>query len=63
VFDIERDGFVSAKIYNRDGLRPGDAIMGPAIIDQFDATTVVLAGQGLGVDPYGTLVIESGAAA
>jgi N-methylhydantoinase A len=63
VFDIDRDGFVTAGLYDRDKLRPGDAIDGPAIIDQFDATTVVLAGQTLRVDPYGTLVIETGTAA
>jgi N-methylhydantoinase A len=63
VFDIERDRFVTAGVYDRDRLAPGDVIEGPAIIDQFDATTVVLAGQTLRVDPSGTLVIETGAAA
>jgi N-methylhydantoinase A len=62
VFDVGRGGFVAARIYRRDRLEPGDAIAGPAIIDQFDATTVVLAGQTLRVDPYGTLVIDTGAA-
>jgi N-methylhydantoinase A len=62
LFDIVRGGFVTARLYGRDKLRPGDAIAGPAIIDQFDATTVVLAGQTLRVDPYGTLVIDTGAA-
>jgi N-methylhydantoinase A len=63
VFDIARDMFVTAGLYDRDRLAPGDMIEGPAIIDQFDATTVVLAGQTLRVDPSGTLVIETGAAA
>ena len=62
LFDIGRDGFATAKIFERDKLRPGDALAGPAIIDQFDATTVVLAGQTLRVDAYGTLVIETGSA-
>jgi N-methylhydantoinase A len=62
VFDMAQDRFVTAKIYDRAGLAPGDALAGPAIIDQFDATTVVLAGQMLRVDPYGTLVIDTGAA-
>jgi N-methylhydantoinase A len=61
VFDIEQDGFVSASIYEREKLAPGDAIAGPAIIEQFDATTLVLAGQSLHVDPYGTLIIENAA--
>jgi N-methylhydantoinase A len=62
LFDVVRGGFVTARLYGRDKLRAGDAIAGPAIIDQFDATTVVLAGQTLRVDPYGTLVIDAGAA-
>jgi N-methylhydantoinase A len=62
LFDIASGGFVTARLYGRDRLRPGDALAGPAIIDQFDATTVVLAGQTLRVDPTGTLVIDTGAA-
>ena len=61
VFDIDADRFVTASIYDRDRLAPGDMIAGPAVIDQFDATTLVLAGQSLWVDRFGTLVIESGA--
>ena len=38
-------GSCSAKVYDRQKLMAGDRIAGPAIIDQFDATTVVLAGQ------------------
>jgi N-methylhydantoinase A len=62
LFDIVRGAFVTAALYDRDGLRAGDTLAGPAIIDQFDATTVVLTGQTLRVDPSGTLVIETGAA-
>jgi len=61
VFDVARDAFVTARLYDRDRLAPGDVIEGPAIIDQFDATTVMLAGQTLRVDRSATLVIETGA--
>ena len=61
MFDTGRDGFVTATIYDREKLAPGDALAGPAIVDQFDATTLVLAGQTLRVDPYGTLIIEDAA--
>jgi N-methylhydantoinase A/oxoprolinase/acetone carboxylase beta subunit len=37
----------------------GDRIAGPAVIDQFDATTVVPAGQTATVDASATLVIEA----
>ncbi len=39
-------------------LAAGDRIAGPAVIEQFDATTLVLADQAATVDPYGILVIE-----
>ena len=39
-------------------LLPGDRIEGPAIVAQFDATTIVLAGQDARVDAHGILVIE-----
>ena len=59
LFDLEQDRFVAARIYDRAKLLPGDRVQGPAIIDQFDATTMVLAGQAAAVDPYGILAIEN----
>ncbi len=58
LFDLERDRFAPANIYDRAKLLPGDRIAGPAIVAQFDATTVILAGQEARVDPYGLIVIE-----
>jgi N-methylhydantoinase A len=58
LFDLASDRFVPARIYDRAKLAPGDPVRGPAIIDQFDATTMVLAGQVATPDPYGILVIE-----
>jgi N-methylhydantoinase A len=58
LFDIDASAFVPAKIYDRQKLLAGDRIAGPAIIDQFDATTVLLAGQAATVDSHGTLIIE-----
>jgi N-methylhydantoinase A len=59
LFDIDANSFVTAKIYDRAKLLAGDRIAGPAIIDQFDATTVVLAGQAAKVDATATLIIEA----
>src|SRR5208282_1736274 len=59
LFDVEVGRFVAARIYDRQKLMPGDRIEGPAIIDQFDATSVVLAGMAAEMDPTGTLVIQS----
>jgi N-methylhydantoinase A len=59
LFCLARAAFVTAALYDRDRLRAGDTLAGPAIIDQLDATTVVLAGQTLRVDSFGTLIIEA----
>lgn len=59
LFDMELNGFVPAKIYDRAKLLAGDRIEGPAVIDQFDATTVVLAGQIAIVDATATLIITA----
>jgi N-methylhydantoinase A len=63
IFDIDAGRFVAAAIYDRALFMAGDRIAGPAIIDQFDSTTLVLAGQTATVDPTGTLVIEESEAA
>lgn len=63
LFDFARDAYAPAKVYDRDRLQPGDRFAGPAIIDQFDATTIVLAGQTVEIDLYGTLIIDTGVAA
>ena len=60
LFDIDANRFVRAKVYDRQKLMAGDRIPGPAIIDQFDATTVVLGGQIATVDGTATLIIETG---
>ena len=44
-------------IYARAGLRAGNRIGGPAIIEDFGSTTLLLPSQRARADPYGTLVI------
>jgi N-methylhydantoinase A len=60
LYDVDRAAFVTATVYDRDRLATFDRIAGPAIVDQFDATTVVLAGQTAVVDRYDALIIEEG---
>jgi N-methylhydantoinase A len=60
VFDVEVGQFVAAKIYDRQKLMLGDHVAGPAIIEQFDATTVVPASMVAEMDITGTLVIQRG---
>lgn len=44
--------------WRRASLCAGHVIAGPAIIDQLDSTTIVLAGQTASVDAIGTILIE-----
>ena len=50
---------VSCPIYDRPRLLAGQRLTGPAVIEQFDATTFVLPGQTALVDDLGFLVIEA----
>ena len=47
---------------DRDGLREGDVVEGPAVIEQFDATTVLEPGATARVDGSGNLRIQVGEA-
>jgi N-methylhydantoinase A len=59
LFDIESNAFVEARVYDRAKLGAGQQVKGPAIIEQFDSTTVMQAGQFATLDGVGTLVIVS----
>ena len=49
-------------VYERSALGPGAAIDGPAIVEQFDATTVIPAGWSAAVDRHLNLVLARGGA-
>jgi N-methylhydantoinase A len=48
----------TSPIYQRTDLLPGHEIEGPAVIEQFDSTTLVFPGDKLRVDPAFNLLIE-----
>ena len=54
----EMDGVVSCPVFNRDKLQSGNRFAGPAIVEQMDATTLVLPGMVARVEPYLNLVME-----
>ena len=54
----ETKAFVSCPVYDRERLAPGHQPVGPAIVEQMDATTLLLPGQVATVDAYLNLVIE-----
>jgi N-methylhydantoinase A len=62
LYDLASAAFVPASVYDRSKLRAGDRIAGPAIVQQFDSTTVILDGMDAEVDPFGNIVIHTGAA-
>ncbi|WP_316980243.1 hydantoinase/oxoprolinase family protein [Shumkonia mesophila] len=48
---------MTTPVFSRDALQPGDAIVGPAIIDQMDATTAIFPGDVARVDAYGNILV------
>jgi N-methylhydantoinase A len=50
--------WLPTRIYDRAKLVPGNRIEGPAIVTEFDSTTVVLAGHAAEVDRYLNLIIN-----
>jgi N-methylhydantoinase A len=58
VYFAETDGYVDCPIYDRYGLPGGVTFPGPAVIEEFDSTTVVHPGFKVSVDDTGNLIIE-----
>ena len=54
---------VATRYYDRAALRAGNRIDGPAIVLQYDSTTVVPPGVAAHVDRFGNILIEVGASA
>ena len=48
---------VSCPVYQREKLDVGLTLRGPAILDQFDCTTVICAGQIARVDEWKNLIV------
>ena len=63
LYDTAQQKFDHVNVWDRAKLLAGDRFEGPAVVEQFDSTTVVLAGQTVTVDATGTLVIEERGAA
>ena len=63
VFFADAGGFIETALYERSRLRAGHAVVGPAIIEEVDSTTLVHAGYRAAVDEFGNLLIAAGARA
>ena len=54
---------VPTRYYDRAALRAGNTLEGPAIVHQYDSTTVIPPGLTATIDGYGNIVIATGGAA
>jgi N-methylhydantoinase A/oxoprolinase/acetone carboxylase beta subunit len=52
---------VPTRYYDREKLKAGNRLVGPAIVNQYDSTTVIPPGMQAQVDRFGNIVIEAGA--
>ena len=59
VWIAEEERSLPCPIYDRDLLKPGNRLPGPAIVEQMDATTLVLPGMTARVDQYLNLIVET----
>jgi N-methylhydantoinase A len=57
LFDVDAKTYVTAKVFERSLLKAGNLIDGPAIIDQYDSTTIILPDFQVRVDRVGMLAI------
>jgi N-methylhydantoinase A len=57
VYFDEAGGFADCPIYDRRRLGAGHVLAGPAVIEQFDTTTLLHPGQRAEVDDFGALLI------
>src|SRR4029079_7032437 len=55
------EGALETAVYDRSGLEPRACLTGPALILQPDCTTLIHPGQDASVDPFGNLIVTTGA--
>ena len=59
VWIAEEEANVRCPVYDRDRLGAGNRFPGPAVVEQMDATTLVLPGMRAHVDAYANLILEA----
>ena len=58
VYSMRSGGQAAFRVYQRDDLRPGDTIEGPAAVEEPGTTTIVDTGDNLSVENHGCLMIQ-----
>ena len=57
---FETGGWAECPVWQREALLAGNAIAGPAIVEEVSATTVLYPGDVARVDAVGSLIVEAG---
>ncbi|TWH19792.1 hydantoinase/oxoprolinase family protein [Prauserella rugosa] len=60
VYLLECGGFVECPVYDRSRLEAGNRLVGPAVIEQMDTTTLLLPGDVAEIDALRNIVVEVG---
>ncbi|UMY16332.1 hydantoinase/oxoprolinase family protein [Methylobacterium organophilum] len=55
---LDGQGWADSPVYRREGLRPGQTVSGPALVEEATTTTLVLPGQTCAMDPTGQMIIR-----
>ncbi len=58
VFFEQDNSYVKTSIYKRESLKAGNVIEGPAVVEQYDATTVIYPDWMASVDRFGNIVLS-----
>ena len=58
---FESTGWVETPVYEREAIGGGGRLAGPAVVEQYDSTTVVYPGWRASVDRFGNLILGRGA--
>jgi len=58
VFFEQNNDYIETSVYRRERLKAGNLIDGPAVIEQYDATTIVYPGWTASVDKFGNIVLS-----
>jgi N-methylhydantoinase A len=58
VYQPEAERHVECPVYDRYGLKPGDVVAGPALVEEAESTCVLAAGDSGTIDAELNLVID-----
>ena len=56
---VETGDFIKTPVYDRNLLKPGDRLAGPAVIEERITTVILHPGWELGIDTFGNIIMEA----